>query len=107
MPDLPSLPPGPEGVKQLLIATRSAFPDLRYTIEALVAEGDTVAILYTWRGTHTGALGGIPATGREVSAMGVMVCRVTGGRIVEEWDVDDRLGVMQQLGLLPVPGQAA
>ena len=105
--DMPSLPPGPEGVRRLLAATRAAFPDMRYTIEALIAEGDTVAVLYTWRGTHTGELGGIRPTGREVTAMGAIVCRVARGRIVEEWDVDDRLGVMQQLGLVPTPQQAA
>ena len=101
--DMPTLPRGPEGVRQLLAATRAAFPDMRYTVESLIAEGDTVAVLYSWRGTHTGELGGIRPTGRAVSAMGAMVCRVAGGRIVEEWDVDDRLGVMQQLGLIPAP----
>lgn len=104
--EAPSLPPGPAGVRQLLAATRAAFPDMRYTLDALIAEGETVAVFYTWTGTHTGELGGIPATGRSVTAMGAMACRVAGGRIVEEWDVDDRLGVMQQLGLLPTPGQA-
>jgi steroid delta-isomerase-like uncharacterized protein len=103
--DTPTLPPGPAGVRLLLAATRAAFPDMRYTIEALIAEGDRVALLYTWTGTHTGELSGIPATGRSVTAMGTMVCRVAGGRIVEEWDVDDRLGVMQQLGLLPASDQ--
>jgi steroid delta-isomerase-like uncharacterized protein len=104
--EMPTLPLGPEGVRQLLAVTRDAFPDLRYTIEALIGEGDTVAVLYTWHGTHRGELGGIPPTGREVTAMGAMVCRVAGGQIVEEWDVDDRLSVMQQLGLLSTPGQA-
>ncbi|HEY7029677.1 MAG TPA: ester cyclase [Thermomicrobiales bacterium] len=102
---MPSLPPGPEAVRQLVAATRIAFPDLRYTIEALIAEGDKVAVLYTWQGTHQGALGGLPPTGRQVTATGAIVCRVAGGRIVEQWDVDDRLDVMQQLGLLPPPGQ--
>jgi steroid delta-isomerase-like uncharacterized protein len=102
--EMPTLPRGPEGVRLLLAATRAAFPDLRYDIEALIGEGDTVAVLYSWTGTHTGALSGIPATGRQVTALGAIVCRVAGGRIVEEWDVDDRLGVMQQLGLLPTSG---
>ena len=101
---MPSLPRGPEGVRRLLVATRTAFPDLRYSIEALIAEDDTVAVLYTWSGTHQGELGGLPPTGRSVTATGVIVCRVTGGRIVEQWDVDDRLDVMQQLGLIPTPG---
>jgi predicted ester cyclase len=99
--ETPALPTGPEGVKLLVTATRSAFPDMRYTIDALIAEDDLVSVFYTWEGTHSGELGGIPATGTRVTAMGAMACRVADGKIVEEWDVDDRLGVMQQLGLLP------
>jgi steroid delta-isomerase-like uncharacterized protein len=104
--EMPGLPPGLEGVRQLLLGARAAFPDLEYTIEALIGEGDLVAVLYSWRGTHTGTLGGVPATGREVRATGVIVCRLADGRIVEQWDVDDRLDVMQQLGLMPTPGSA-
>jgi steroid delta-isomerase-like uncharacterized protein len=102
---MPNLPPGPEGMKQLILASRAAFPDMRYAIEALVAEGDKVAVLYKWTGMHTGSLGGIPPTGKSVTATGVIVCRVAGGKIVEQWDVDDRLDVMQQLGLIPTLGQ--
>jgi steroid delta-isomerase-like uncharacterized protein len=104
---MPSLPPGPEGVRQLLAVTWAAFPDIRYTIEALLAEEDMVSVLYRWTGTHSGELGGLPPTGRTVAARGAMFCRVAGGKIVEEWDVDDRLDVMQQLGLLPAPSESA
>jgi steroid delta-isomerase-like uncharacterized protein len=99
------LPSGPEGVRQLMLASRSAFPDMRYTIEELIAEDDRVAVLYSWQGTHSGSLGGLPPTGRSVTATGAIVCRVTDGKIVEQWDVDDRLDVMQQLGLIPTPRQ--
>ena len=102
--DMPGLPPGPDGMRQLMTATRTAFPDLRYTVEALIGEGDMVAVLYTWQGTHSGDLAGFPPTGRSVTTMGMIVCRVASGRIVEQWDVDDRLSVMQQLGLIPAPG---
>jgi predicted ester cyclase len=78
---------------------------MHYTVEALIAEDDKVAVLYTWRGTHTGSLGGLPPTGRTVTATGAIVCRVADGRIVEQWDIDDRLDVMQQLGFIPTPGQ--
>jgi steroid delta-isomerase-like uncharacterized protein len=100
---MPALPHGPEGMRQLLAASRAAFPDMQYSIEALIAEEDQVAVLYSWRGTHQGELGGLPPTGRSVKATGAIVCRVAGGRIVEQWDIDDRLDVMQQLGLLPAP----
>jgi steroid delta-isomerase-like uncharacterized protein len=102
---MPGLPPGPEAIRQLVLASRAAFPDMRYTIEVLFAEDDKVVVLYSWRGTHTGSLGGLPPTGRSVTATGAIVCRVNHGKIVEQWDVDDRLDVMQQLGLIPTPGQ--
>lgn len=96
-----AIPPGPEVMRPLLGASRAAFADMQYTIEALIAEDDKVAVLYSWTATHTAALGPIPATGRPVSATGVIVCRLTDGKIVEQWDVDDRLDVMQQLGIVP------
>jgi predicted ester cyclase len=102
---MPGLPSGPEAVRQLALASRAAFPDMRYTVEALIAEDDKVAVLYTWRGTQTGSLGGMRPTGRSVSATGAIVCRVAGRKIVEQWDIDDRLDVMQQLGLIPTAGQ--
>lgn len=104
--EMPGMPPGPEAVRILAGGARAAFPDLRYTIVSMVAEGDTVAVLYTWQGTHLGSLGGVTATGRPVSATGAIVCRLVDGKIVEQWDIDDRLDVMQQLGLIPQPGDA-
>lgn len=103
----PGLPPGPAGMRQLMAATRAAFPDLDYAVETIIAEEDRVAVLYRWSGTHLGDLGGIPASGRRVTAAGAIVCRVAKGRIVEQWDIDDRLDVAQQLGMLPAPGAAA
>jgi len=98
---MPGMPPGPEIMRSMIAMTRSAFPDLVYTIDELVTEGDRVAVLYTWTGTHTGPMAGLPPTGRRVTATGAIFCRVANGRIVEQWDVDDRFDVMQQLGLLP------
>jgi predicted ester cyclase len=91
-------------VRMLTEGARAAFPDLRYTIEAVIGDGEMVAVLYSWQGTHLSSLGGVPATGQTVSATGAIACRVAGGRIVEQWDIDDRLDVMEQLGLLPRPG---
>jgi steroid delta-isomerase-like uncharacterized protein len=97
----PGLPPGPPGMRQLMAATRDAFPDLDYAVETIIAQDDRAAVLYRWSGTHAGDFGGIPATGRRVSATGAIFCRVVEGWIVEQWDIDDRLQVAQQLGLLP------
>ena len=96
---------GRTGGRQYSTAMRSAFPGLQTTIDELVAEGDTVVVRYTWRGKNTGELRGLPPTGREVSARGFTLCRVRHGQIAEEWDLDDRLSAMQQLGLLPESGQ--
>lgn len=82
---------------------RIAFPDARFDIEDMVAEGDRVAARLTMRGTHLGPLNGAPATGRPVVVSGMSIERVSGGRIVEGWNENDALGLLQQLGMLPPP----
>ena len=98
---MPAPPHPTDIVRQLIGKAREAFPDLRYVIEAVVAQDDVAGVLYTWEATHQGALEGLPPTGRPVAATGAMFCKVSGGRIVEQWDIDDRLDVVQQLGLIP------
>jgi steroid delta-isomerase-like uncharacterized protein len=98
------LPPGPEGFKQFVTIYRSAFPDLQFTIEDLIAEGDKVMDRWTVRGTHKGELMGIPATGKQVEVTGMGMFRVSGGKAVELWTNMDVLGMMQQLGVIPPPG---
>jgi steroid delta-isomerase-like uncharacterized protein len=100
-PAMEGMPPGPEGIRALLAGFHAAFPDADYRIDALIGENDMVAVLYSWSGTNTGAFGPMPATHRPVSAAGAIFCRVVDGRILEQWDIDDRFGVMQQLGLMP------
>lgn len=90
---------GPDGYKQLYNAYVTAFPDCQFTIDTLVAEGDTVSLSYTFSGTHTGPLQDVPATGKRVSVQGVSVSRVVGGRSIEERVLWDNHGLMQQLGL--------
>lgn len=82
---------------------RAAFPDARFAVEDMVAEGDRVAARLTMRGTHLGPLNGVPATGRAVVVSGMSIERVAGGRIVEGWNENDALGLLQQLGVLPPP----
>ena len=103
MKDMPPFEHTTDAVRQLIEATRTAFPDMRYTIDSVIAEGDRAAVLYTGSGTNRGELAGAPPTGRSVTATGVVICRVVERRIVEHWDIDDRLDVIQQLGLLPPP----
>ena len=92
---------GIEGYKELYDTWTSAFPNLQFTIEDQVAEGSKVMTLFTFSGTHSGKLGGIEPTGREVSVTGVLVCRLAEGKAVEERGVWDSLRLMQQLGVVP------
>ena len=90
-----------EGHLRLLQAFWAAFPDWQETVEDVVAEGDRVVIRVTGRGTHEGTFQGIPPTGRQVTATGVGVARIAGGRIAETWAAYDALGLLQQLGAVP------
>jgi steroid delta-isomerase-like uncharacterized protein len=105
-PATPDLPTGPEGVKAVVSMFRSAMPDLRVVVEDMIAEGDKVATRYTLEGTHEGELFGVPPTGQRLSNKSITVERVSGGKIREHWRVSDELGLMQQLGVIPVPEQA-
>lgn len=98
------LPPGPEGVKQFLSPFITAFPDTQGTIEDLVTEGDKVAVRFTIRGTHQGEFQGIAPTGKQVTMTGISIIRFTGGQMVEEWQNADILGMLQQVGAIPLPG---
>ena len=95
---------GREGYKQFVAGVRAAFPDLRLTLDDLVAEGDRVAVRYTGRGTHAGAFMGIPPTGKRVTFTGIDLFRIAHGRMAEEWLMFDQLGLLRQLGVVPTQG---
>ena len=99
----PGSDPGREGEKQLLLMFRAAVSEPQSTIDDAVAEGDKVAWRWTFRGTHTGPLMGIPATGKPITFTGITIDRVAGGQIVERWNQADFMGLMQQLGVNPAP----
>jgi steroid delta-isomerase-like uncharacterized protein len=103
----PGQAPGLEGVKHNLAIFRTAFPDVHLTIEDMLAEGDRVVARYTAHATHTGEFFGIPATGKQVVVTGISLSRIAGGKIVEQWGNQDDLGMLQQLGVVPPPGQAS
>ena len=105
----PGQPPieGLEAYRQFGSLYFSAFPDLQIIPEDLTAEGDKVTMRYGWRGTHKGELMGIPPTGKQVTTWGISILRVANGKIAEQWDSFDNLGMLQQLGVIPVPGQAS
>jgi predicted ester cyclase len=93
------------GHKQLVAMFRAGFSDWVEHVDDVIAEGDKVVIRVTGRGTHNGDFQGIAPTGRVVTATGIGIGRLEGGRIAEAWAAYDALGLMQQLGA--VPGSAA
>lgn len=96
----------PEDAKQIVNTYRSAFPDGNTNIENLVAEGDKVAYRWTYRGTQLGELMSIAPTERQVTITGITINHISAGRIEEEWNNFDQLGMLQQLGVIPAPGQS-
>jgi steroid delta-isomerase-like uncharacterized protein len=98
---------GPEGYKQDVLRFRSVFPDLHITLEDLIAEGEKVVARWTASGTHTGPLRSFPPTGRRVRLTGIDIFHIEDGKIAEEWSNADGLGMLQQLGVVPAPGQAS
>ena len=100
----PGTPGGLEGARQTLGMFLSAFPDLHFTVEDLIAEGDKVVARATMSGTQQGAFMGIPPTGKRVTMTGIDINRFVGGKSVEHWVEMDTLGLMQQLGVIPPSG---
>jgi steroid delta-isomerase-like uncharacterized protein len=98
---------GPDEVKQFFMSLRSAFPDIKFSIEDQIAEGDMIATRWSARATHTGDFRGIPATGRPGTITGVSIYRVVNGKLVEGWTNLDELGLLKQLGVIPAPGTAS
>jgi len=103
----PSGPPtnGRDKVKQGLMGVFAALPDLRVTIDDMIAEGDKVVVRFTSRATHQGDLMGIPATGKPMTTTTITILRFAHGKIAEDWVETDMLGMMRQLGVIPTPGQ--
>ena len=103
---LPGIPAGPDGQKMLITAYRNAFPDIHFTINEQVAEGNMVVTRWTGQGTHNGELAGLPPTGKPATVVGMGVDRIGDGKIVESWGLFDQFGMLQQLGVIPVQAQA-
>jgi len=94
---------GIEGLAQFVSMKRSAFPDLRITLEDGMAEGDKAVTRWIGQGTHQGELMGIAPTGNQVTITGITIHRIEDGKIVEEWENWDALSLMQQIGAVPSP----
>src|SRR5258707_14552104 len=95
--------------KRWIAGILHAFPDFHLTIDGLIAEGDQVVVRLTACGTNTGdilAPRPHPATGKQVTLTGIAIARISNDQFVEIWHQVDWLGMFQQLGLIPAPGQA-
>jgi steroid delta-isomerase-like uncharacterized protein len=91
-----------ENKTEFLAPFTKAFPDLRRSIVDMVAEGDKVAVSLNVTGTYKGEFKGIPATGRQVSFTAMDILTIIDGKITEEWATADMMGLMQQIGAIPI-----
>ena len=101
---LRGFPPNVSVHKAWLQAARAGFPDVQIHIEDMIAEGDKVVTRMRITGTHTGEFLGIPPSGKSVSVEGIGISRIVDGKSVEYWESFDALGLMQQIGAIPLPG---
>jgi steroid delta-isomerase-like uncharacterized protein len=95
------LPPGREGLRVAMQRIITGIPDFVMDVHEIIAEGDMVVIRWSSTGTHAGDFNGFPATGRMVTLYAISIVRLKDGRIVEGWQETDRLGMAQQLGIMP------
>ncbi|SRR6266540_2072996 len=91
-----------EALKQFVAGYLSAFPDLQFTIEDLVAEGDKVVWRFKASGHQNGSFMGLPASGKAVGVTGIVIFRLENSRMAEAWLNLDVLGLLQQVGIIPV-----
>jgi predicted ester cyclase len=97
---------GPDGLAEMVQGYRSAFADLSVTVEHQFTEGDYVGTRCTIRGRHDGELMGVPPTGRDVEFTSLTISRCRDGKIAEEWELIDTVGLMRQIGALPELAEA-
>jgi steroid delta-isomerase-like uncharacterized protein len=105
-PSQPEPVRGVQGVREFVSSVLSAFPDAQYTIESLIAEGDKVVQHISTQGTHQGEFQGVPATGKPVMVWVMVISRIADNKVVEEWQLFDALGMLQQMGVIPQSDQA-
>lgn len=101
----PGVPAGIDGLKGFITAFRAAFPDLHYSLEDSIAEGDRVVQRTMAHGTMKGDFQGMPASGKSATWQEIHITRYAGGKAAEHWATIDQLGMLQQLGFAEAPGQ--
>ncbi len=101
----PGMAPTREGFRQFVTSLRTAFPDLRYTIDDSIEAGDKFVTRLTASGTMRGEFAGMPATGKHATWTEIHIVRVANEHVVEHWGLVQELGMMIQLGVIPAPGR--
>jgi steroid delta-isomerase-like uncharacterized protein len=102
---VPGIAPNREGFRRFVGVYLNAFPVQHTEVQAMIAEGDLVAVNHTHHVTHGGDFMGAPASGKEAVVPGIEIFRIAGGRVAEMWHQDDLLSLMIQLGLMAAPGE--
>ena len=101
VPGQPEPMRGPTGYLVIIGMMRGGFPDIQWTLEDIVAEGDKVAARFTMLGTHQGNFSGVPPSGKPIKVQAMSFYRLTNGQITEEHGQPDMLGLLQQIGAVP------
>ena len=96
-----------QAAKQVVAMFSASFPDMKHTVDEVIAEGDTVAARWTVRGTHRGEFQGIPASGKPVNLSGITIHHLKDGKVRETWLSFDNMELLQQIGALPVAAAKA
>jgi predicted ester cyclase len=97
---------GPDGFRQLGERVLTTFPDIHFTVDDFITDGEKMVVRWTARATHLGAFGPHPPSGKQVSWSGVSITRVNSeGMSVEDWQVEDTLAILMQIGAVPQPAQ--
>jgi steroid delta-isomerase-like uncharacterized protein len=99
----PGQGPGQEGLKFAISSLFTGFPDMKWTVQEQVAEGEKVVTRFTWTGTHAGEFMGLPPTNKEVEVWGVVLDVVRNGQFAESRIIMDTVGLLQQVGVMPRP----
>jgi steroid delta-isomerase-like uncharacterized protein len=103
VPGRPEPMRGPAGYIAIIRMMRAGFPDIQWSLEEMVAEGDKVAARFVMRGTHRGVFFGVPASGKTINVQALNIYRFSAGQIVEETGQPDMLALLQQIGAVPPP----
>ena len=98
---VPGVPGTKDGFKQVVLATRAAFPDVRVDVKDVVAEGDFAVFRDVVHATSRGEFMGVPPNGKRIEWTEIHFLKIVGGRIVEHWANFDQVGILRQLGVLP------